>query len=121
MTYQDQWATCQDCGKQFLFRVEAQRQQAQMGVEITPPVQCPACKEPTIVMGPGLREGVIKWYRDEKHFGFVIQRDASEIFFHRSSFLGEDAAAVLVEGAAVWYEFEDTDRGPMATNVHLRE
>jgi len=120
MTYRDQWVTCQDCGKQFLFRVEEQRQQVKMGFEVTPPLQCPDCREP-MTMGPGLREGVVKWYRDDKHFGFVVQRDGSEIFFHRSNFLGEDAAKVLVEGVPVWYEFEDSDRGPMATNVHLRE
>lgn len=119
MTYRDQWATCKDCGKQFLFRVEAQRQQAKTGLAVALPQQCSACREP-VVIGPGLHEGVVKWYREDKHFGFVIQRDGSEIFFHRSNFLGEDTA-VLTEGTSVWYELESSDRGPMATNVHLLE
>ena len=44
MGYQDTWAVCTKCGKQFVFRIEDQRKQAQRGEQITPPALCPACQ-----------------------------------------------------------------------------
>ncbi len=120
MTYRDQWATCEKCGKKFVFRVEDQRRQASMGFEVETPTRCPDCVE-VLESGAGLRQGVIKWYSDEKHFGFIVQRDGSEVFFHRSNFLGENPAEVLKDNAPVWYEVQASDRGPTAVNVHLRE
>ncbi len=43
MAYQDTWAVCTKCGEQFIFRVEDQRRQAELGEEITPPELCPSC------------------------------------------------------------------------------
>ena len=120
MSFRDQMLVCEKCGKKFVFRVEEQRRQAELGFETEPPHECSNCRASEDIE-PGLREGVIKWYRDDKHFGFVIQRDGSEIFFHRSNFLGEEPAEVLQEGTQIWYELEITDRGPMAVNVHLKE
>jgi CspA family cold shock protein len=43
MPYRDTWTECTQCGKQFVFRVEEQRQLDSRGEEIVPPQQCPAC------------------------------------------------------------------------------
>ncbi len=120
MTYRDQLLECENCGKEFVYRVEEQRRQEELGFEVSPPTNCPECRAQSDV-GPALREGVVKWYRDEKHFGFIVQRDGSEVFFHRSNVIVEDPAKVLQEGTPIWYELEMTDRGPMAVNVHLKE
>ncbi len=120
MAYRDQLLKCGTCGKSFVFRVEEQRRQGELGFEAVAPTLCPDCRG-AIPIEPGLREGVIKWYRDDKHFGFIVQRDGSEVFFHRSNFVGGEPSELLKEGSPVWYELEDSDRGPMATNVHLRE
>jgi CspA family cold shock protein len=100
--------------------VEEQRRQAELGFEVDVPTECPDCRAAEDIE-PGLREGVIKWYRDDKHFGFIVQRDGSEVFFHRSNFLGEEPGETLKEGTSVWYELAVSDRGPMATDVHLKE
>jgi CspA family cold shock protein len=36
--------TCEECGKEFIFRVEQQREMADRGEEIVPPASCPACR-----------------------------------------------------------------------------
>lgn len=120
MAYQDQMLTCETCGKSFVYRVEEQRHQEELGFEPEIPTVCPDCRS-TVTIEPGLHEGVIKWYRDDKHFGFIVQRNGGEVFFHRTNYLGDDPAAQLQEGTAVWYELQDSDRGPMAVNVHLME
>ncbi|MEJ5308644.1 MAG: cold shock domain-containing protein [Anaerolineae bacterium] len=67
-----------------------------------------------------MRAGVVKWFREDKHFGFITQRDGSDIFFHNSAIEG-DVDQVMRENAPVWYEVTMTERGPQAVNVHLRE
>lgn len=118
MPFRDQMLTCESCGQEFIYRVEEQRLQDEMGLESAKPEKCPDCRE-QVELGPGLRAGVVKWYREDKHFGFITQRDGSDIFFHRSSIDGD--ISQFEENTQVWYEVESTDRGPQATNVHLRE
>lgn len=118
MPYRDQILTCENCGNTFIYRVEEQRLQEEMGFEPEPPKLCPNCREETVA-GPGLHPGVVKWYRDDKHFGFITQQDGTDIFFHRSNIEGDPEK--FEENTQVWYEVTDTDRGPQAINVHIRE
>ena len=118
MPYRDQIVTCENCGKTFVYRVEEQRLQSELGFESETPTHCSNCRE-EVETGPGLRAGVVKWYREDKHFGFITQRDGSDIFFHRSGVEGD--MANLGENAQVWYEVTTTERGLQAINVHLRE
>jgi CspA family cold shock protein len=37
-------AVCEECGKEFIFRVEEQRKMAARGEEIAPPSLCPSCR-----------------------------------------------------------------------------
>ncbi|MBN1259131.1 MAG: cold shock domain-containing protein [Anaerolineae bacterium] len=119
MTYRDEMKVCDNCGKKFVFRVEDQRRQAQMGFDVTAPDLCDDCRREQPAQ-PGLHPGIVKWYSNEKSFGFIIQSDGSEIFFHRSGVTG-DPEKTLHDGSAVWYELQETDRGPQAYNVHERE
>ncbi len=119
MPFRDELLTCENCGATFVYRVEEQRLQQELGFELERPTRCPNCREDT-EEGPGLRAGIVKWYREDKHFGFITQRDGTDIFFHRSGIEG-DAAKLTAENTPVWYEVTSTDRGPQAINVHLRE
>lgn len=121
MGYSDQLLICDECGKEYVYRVEQQRRQAELGFDPELPTVCPNCRNAVAtVVEPGLRAGLIKWYREDKHFGFVVQSDGSEVFFHHSGVVG-DPAVVLLENAPVWYELINTDRGLQAVNVHQRE
>lgn len=119
MAFRDQEVTCKECGKNFIYRVEEQRQQVNLGIEQISPDLCPNCRSNEEVT-PGLKPGVVKWYREDKHFGFLTQADGSEVFFHRSAFDG-DATEILREDVPVWYEITKTERGLQAINIHIRD
>jgi CspA family cold shock protein len=63
--------------------------------------------------------GVVKWFSDEKGFGFITPDDgAKDLFVHHSS-IQADGYRSLAEGARVEYESEQGDKGPKAINVRL--
>jgi CspA family cold shock protein len=61
--------------------------------------------------------GTVKWFNDEKGFGFITPDDQSkDLFVHHSSIAG-DGFKSLAEGARVSYEAEQGPKGPAAANV----
>jgi CspA family cold shock protein len=44
MSYRDSWTTCEQCGREFVFRIEEQRRLDSQGQDIVPPAKCPACR-----------------------------------------------------------------------------
>ncbi|HDQ34934.1 MAG TPA: hypothetical protein ENN14_01295 [Chloroflexi bacterium] len=118
MNYRDEYHVCEQCGKKFVFRVEEQRTQAELGFEVNTPSRCPKCRQQS-EPEPGLRPGIVKFYDQSKGFGFIIEQSGAEVFFHRTGITG-DVDAVTQEHAEVWYELEMTDRGPQAINVMSR-
>jgi cold shock protein len=61
--------------------------------------------------------GTVKWFSDEKGFGFITPDDQSkDLFVHHSSIVGS-GFKTLAEGAKVSYDAEQGPKGPAATNV----
>jgi CspA family cold shock protein len=61
--------------------------------------------------------GTVKWFSDEKGFGFITPEDGSkDLFVHQSAISGEGFRS-LTEGARVSYEAESGPKGPRAINV----
>ena len=61
--------------------------------------------------------GTVKWFSDEKGFGFITPDDGSQdVFVHHSAIVG-DGYRSLDEGTKVSYESEPSDKGPRASNV----
>ena len=61
--------------------------------------------------------GTVKWFSDEKGFGFITPDDGSQdLFVHHSAIAG-DGFRTLSEGAKVTYESEEGDKGPRAVDV----
>jgi CspA family cold shock protein len=61
--------------------------------------------------------GVVKWFSDEKGFGFITPDEGSkDLFVHHSS-IQADGYRSLAEGTRVEYESEQGDKGPKAINV----
>jgi len=61
--------------------------------------------------------GTVKWFSDEKGFGFITPDEGSkDLFVHHSGIVAEGYRS-LAEGARVSYEAESGDKGPKAVNV----
>jgi CspA family cold shock protein len=63
-------------------------------------------------------EGTVKWFNDEKGFGFISPEDGSaDLFVHQSALA--DGARTLAEGTKVTFDAESGDKGPRAANVRV--
>ena len=61
--------------------------------------------------------GTVKWFSDDKGFGFVTPDEAGkDLFVHHSGIAG-DGFKSLAEGAKVEFVAEEGQKGPQATNV----
>lgn len=61
--------------------------------------------------------GKIKWFNENKGYGFILQEsDGKDVFVHYSDIEG-DGFRTLSEGETVEYELADGPKGPHATNV----
>ncbi|MFV0394515.1 MAG: cold-shock protein [Coprobacillaceae bacterium] len=61
--------------------------------------------------------GKVKWFNQEKGFGFITSdEDNKDIFVHFSAIQSE-GFKTLEEGQAVNFDVVDSDRGPQAQNV----
>jgi CspA family cold shock protein len=62
-------------------------------------------------------QGTVKWFSDEKGYGFITPEDGSkDLFVHHSNILG-DGFKSLNEGQLVSFEPGEGRKGPEATSV----
>ncbi len=61
-------------------------------------------------------KGTVKWFSNEKGFGFISREDGDDVFVHFSVIQGEGYKS-LHEGQEVEFEVVDGDKGPQAANV----
>lgn len=60
--------------------------------------------------------GTVKWFNDEKGFGFIEVEGSKDVFVHHSGITGT-GRKTLYEGQAVSLEITQGQKGPQAENV----
>ncbi|MBS3986022.1 MAG: cold-shock protein [Selenomonadales bacterium] len=62
------------------------------------------------------QQGKVKWFNQQKGFGFITTNAGQDVFVHFSAIVGEGFKS-LEDGQDVEFEVVDGPRGPQATNV----
>jgi cold shock protein len=63
-----------------------------------------------------MTQGTVKWFNDQKGFGFITASDGKDYFVHHTSIIGEGFKS-LPEGQEVQFEIAQGEKGPKAVQV----
>lgn len=63
-----------------------------------------------------MNKGTVKWFNNEKGFGFITGEDNKDVFVHQSNIQCEGFRS-LDEGQDVSFDLEEDQRGSKAVNV----
>ncbi|WNC71007.1 cold-shock protein [Thalassotalea psychrophila] len=63
-----------------------------------------------------MKSGTVKWFNDEKGFGFIEQSEGPDVFVHFRAIEGT-GRRTLTDGQPVEFEVVQGQKGPQAENV----
>lgn len=63
--------------------------------------------------------GTVKWFNNQKGFGFIEQENGPDVFVHHSG-IKMDGFRTLNEGDKVQFNIEQGEKGPAAINVCMK-
>jgi CspA family cold shock protein len=61
-------------------------------------------------------EGTVKWFSNEKGFGFISRADGDDVFVHHSA-IQMEGYRTLTEGQKVEFDIVEGPKGKQAANV----
>lgn len=65
-----------------------------------------------------MAEGTVKWFNEQKGFGFIEKDEGGDVFVHYTAITGS-GFRTLQEGQRVSFDIQQGQKGPAATNVKL--
>jgi CspA family cold shock protein len=69
-------------------------------------------------MSNSMATGTVKFFNDQKGFGFISREDGPDVFVHFSNIEGT-GRRTLLDGQTVEFEIAPGRKGPEATNVRV--
>lgn len=63
-----------------------------------------------------MEQGTVKWFNDDKGYGFITRESGDDVFVHFSAIQG-DGFKSLSEDQHVTFDVEEGERGLQAANV----
>ena len=63
-----------------------------------------------------MAKGIVKWFNDQKGYGFITPESGKDVFVHHSVIQGEGYKS-LSEGQAVEFDITTGPKGEQAQNV----
>ena len=63
-----------------------------------------------------MANGIVKWFSDQKGYGFIEQENGPDVFVHHSN-INAQGFKSLKEGDRVTFDIEQGKKGPTAVNV----
>jgi CspA family cold shock protein len=66
--------------------------------------------------GITMNKGTVKWFNNQKGYGFISDESGKDVFVHYSGLTG-DGFKSLEEGQNVEFDVQDGAKGPQAVNV----
>lgn len=66
-----------------------------------------------------MADGVVKWFNDNKGYGFIQQDNGPDVFVHYTGINGSGFRS-LDEGDRVSFDIEEGQKGPSAVNVVVK-
>lgn len=69
-------------------------------------------------MSEQLENGSVKWFNDEKGYGFIARETGDDVFVHFTA-INMDGRRSLKEGQNVTFEVTSGQKGPQAANVSV--
>ena len=61
-------------------------------------------------------KGTVKWFNNQKGYGFICDGEGKDIFVHFSG-LNMEGYKTLAEGESVEFDVVEGEKGPQAVNV----
>jgi CspA family cold shock protein len=65
-----------------------------------------------------MAKGTVKWFSDQKGYGFIEQEDGQDLFVHHTG-INASGFKTLNEGQRVRFEIETNEKGPKAKDVEI--
>jgi CspA family cold shock protein len=66
-----------------------------------------------------MNKGTVKWFNEQKGFGFITNEDGGEDVFVHFTGIASNGFKTLAEGQRVTFDIVKGERGMQATNVNL--
>ena len=65
--------------------------------------------------------GTVKWFNNQKGFGFITMEDGTDVFVHWTGIVSDKKFKSIAEGQTVEFEITDGEKGKQAINVTVVE